>query len=662
MYVYLAFCLALLPVPQVAETTIDGTQGDDLVVVNLEKRTVAVNGVVQAFPSDGSNVRVRGLGGNDRVVFRADPDRIETASMATGSIAMNAGQVQVVAEGFETIDLRADADDRVIMTDSPGDDFVLIEPDKTTLVCDDCSLVTTAVRSFELVADQGGNDEVSVAGGVVNRLVARPDEVRLTSVDQRVWICSGVEQFVSTDISEFSFFDSPGDDRLVARRRFVSWATPTQTVSQVGVYENVVATSDRFGRSGNDEALLRMLEQENTTVRVAKRAGTSRDTTLIFADVEKQLTLTNFETTDIDILPGVPGAESVLTFDDTEASVLRVDAENKSATLNLSNVPVDVFSTGFDRVESVDQIFERICFYDGSSGADVLRHDDLPELGVSTTTISSEQFEFTSQQPSNAAPLIWADAGAGFDEAFFMFSGEHDVTVSQEEVVVGETFSRSGFTSSGFENTVSVFIAGEGSLRVDANRSEGPVGVAASPSSIVFAGGGFEHRFFDFSSAIVQSFDLCFANNFVRDYGPNEIAAVYNARHDSSLVIEDYQQQCFPFMGTTGGDYFGTQFQTDLSNVVFTEEQLLIGLSLPRGGLLVRSEGFETLSVINVAADSILGDVNRDGIVNFLDIAPFIAVLSSGQFQDEADIDRNGVLNFLDIAPFLAILSGPSVG
>lgn len=53
----------------------------------------------------------------------------------------------------------------------------------------------------------------------------------------------------------------------------------------------------------------------------------------------------------------------------------------------------------------------------------------------------------------------------------------------------------------------------------------------------------------------------------------------------------------------------------------------------------------------------LLGDVNQDGAVTFLDIAPFIALLSTQDFQDEADIDRNGVFNFLDIDPFITLLS-----
>ena len=53
----------------------------------------------------------------------------------------------------------------------------------------------------------------------------------------------------------------------------------------------------------------------------------------------------------------------------------------------------------------------------------------------------------------------------------------------------------------------------------------------------------------------------------------------------------------------------------------------------------------------------LLGDVNQDGAVNFLDISPFILVLSSGGFQAEADCNGDGVVDFLDISPFIGILS-----
>lgn len=65
------------------------------------------------------------------------------------------------------------------------------------------------------------------------------------------------------------------------------------------------------------------------------------------------------------------------------------------------------------------------------------------------------------------------------------------------------------------------------------------------------------------------------------------------------------------------------------------------------------------LAFVEVAiAPLLLGDVSENGVVDFLDIAPFIALLSGNGFQDEADIDRSGTVDFLDISPFIAILSG----
>ena len=54
------------------------------------------------------------------------------------------------------------------------------------------------------------------------------------------------------------------------------------------------------------------------------------------------------------------------------------------------------------------------------------------------------------------------------------------------------------------------------------------------------------------------------------------------------------------------------------------------------------------------------GDVNLDGIVNFLDIAPFILRLSEMENQAEADVNADGIVNFLDIAPFIQVLASSS--
>lgn len=61
--------------------------------------------------------------------------------------------------------------------------------------------------------------------------------------------------------------------------------------------------------------------------------------------------------------------------------------------------------------------------------------------------------------------------------------------------------------------------------------------------------------------------------------------------------------------------------------------------------------------VISIPSPVLLGDVNLDGAVNFLDISPFISLLSAGGFQEEADIDQSLEVNFLDITPFIGLLS-----
>ena len=64
--------------------------------------------------------------------------------------------------------------------------------------------------------------------------------------------------------------------------------------------------------------------------------------------------------------------------------------------------------------------------------------------------------------------------------------------------------------------------------------------------------------------------------------------------------------------------------------------------------------GFTSITAVSPV---LLGDVNLNGTVDFLDIAPFISILSTGAFQAEADVDQSGSVDFLDILPFIGILS-----
>ena len=69
-----------------------------------------------------------------------------------------------------------------------------------------------------------------------------------------------------------------------------------------------------------------------------------------------------------------------------------------------------------------------------------------------------------------------------------------------------------------------------------------------------------------------------------------------------------------------------------------------------------------SLSVTSNSDETLLGDVNLDGVVNFLDIPPFISLLIDGEFQAEADCDESGDVTFMDIPVFIGLLIASSSG
>ena len=72
------------------------------------------------------------------------------------------------------------------------------------------------------------------------------------------------------------------------------------------------------------------------------------------------------------------------------------------------------------------------------------------------------------------------------------------------------------------------------------------------------------------------------------------------------------------------------------------------------------SAGTEFDAVLaEVADDEILvGDVNCDGVISLLDVAPFVEAINTGVFDPKADINGDGVVSLLDVAPFVGLLSG----
>ena len=91
----------------------------------------------------------------------------------------------------------------------------------------------------------------------------------------------------------------------------------------------------------------------------------------------------------------------------------------------------------------------------------------------------------------------------------------------------------------------------------------------------------------------------------------------------------------------------------------FTTVSIAEDVRLFKGVQPVKVEIFGEFTLDNFSVeDFLLGDINRDGVVSFLDISPFISLLSTGDFQNEADMNGDGTVSFLDISPFISALSG----
>ena len=152
------------------------------------------------------------------------------------------------------------------------------------------------------------------------------------------------------------------------------------------------------------------------------------------------------------------------------------------------------------------------------------------------------------------------------------------------------------------------------------------------------------------------------------DGSSDELTIDLNTIYDAGTELEDFTRG-----GGTGTDPFGLAPRLSDANGgnpndqndVVTVVQRTAGVNLfedfvnpnnvditPFSGASSAVLGEIRLSVV------LVGDVNLDGTVDFLDIAPFITLLSTGGFQQEADINEDGVVNFLDISPFVTVLNG----
>ena len=86
----------------------------------------------------------------------------------------------------------------------------------------------------------------------------------------------------------------------------------------------------------------------------------------------------------------------------------------------------------------------------------------------------------------------------------------------------------------------------------------------------------------------------------------------------------------------------------------------LQGLTFESNGYNLAADfnGDGVIDTVDLSQTCDSGDLNMDGQINLLDVAPFVAILSSSIYFCEADTNRDGSVDLLDVESFVDLLSG----
>ena len=152
--------------------------------------------------------------------------------------------------------------------------------------------------------------------------------------------------------------------------------------------------------------------------------------------------------------------------------------------------------------------------------------------------------------------------------------------------------------------------------------------------------------------------------------GDFPVARVYGYMGDSAATPEDALKTDF-LVGSIGPvmelEPIADLLDVEWLNTLVEDGNSEIGLLLTSGDNgryigIYSTEAFipdvRAIPKLKLTLESVLlGDCNQDGVVNFSDISPFIATLSSGDYLAEADSNEDGFVDFSDISSFIALLS-----
>ena len=412
---------------------------------------------------------------------------------------------------------------------------------------------------------------------------------------------------------------------------------------------------------------------------------------------------------DQEILVDTSGAVSGLDGTDITRpsnSGVRLNANGEVAFSSGGSVFSDTGGQGFRVVAEPDQVI------DAAGISELVRLEDVSSFALNDSSqhlLGSDIFGFASGlfiEDNGAFSLVAStltDVGSGlfidtFEHATLNNRGDsifvarldgNGVTFSNSSAIIGnvggslQILARQGDTVPGTDITIgdltfsepalggggdTTFTVGGGLFLIDEN---GTIEVIAQTgeSLPVLSNGEFITSFIR-DPAINENGQIAFQARLGGDgVSFNNDEAIFATDTDGILqliardgdlldlsddpTIPDVRQiDQLGFIGSSGdGDGLASGFN-NLGEVAFQAR-------FDRDSIRFNGDGiFVSSLVAEPKAEVLPGDVNRDGEVDFLDIAAFVSVITLGGDQAEADIDGNSVVDFEDIPLFVQLLVG----
>ena len=170
--------------------------------------------------------------------------------------------------------------------------------------------------------------------------------------------------------------------------------------------------------------------------------------------------------------------------------------------------------------------------------------------------------------------------------------------------------------------------------RGQSNNSGTPTQVSLRYLAFYYTGGVFENQF--------GMSDVMEDAKILNDGPPEDFFLIFSS---SEQTILDKPDELSPWVGSGEvllASFYGLLTAEDPPDSVGIEEAFAI----------------VNLTVIYDFTNTVLlGDVNLDGVVDLLDVTPFVDLLMNANFQLEADINQDGTVDLLDVQPFVDLLT-----